>query len=557
MKIILFIFLSFNISLAQIPFNTSPDWISTDLPNYGTGAGWADINKDGWVDLIVANGNDMARQKVSVYYNTGFGSLPTTPNWQSSDIDYHGHLSIGDIDRDGYPEVAVSVYIGASGFNAKGKVKLYKNNNGTLSSTPFWLSGDSMYTFSCAFGDANGDGYLDLAVACGESYNYHSEQMRIYYNLNGTLSTIPAWKSRNSFYGMDVTFADFDKDGKIDLAFVCERGPNYIFRNYGDSIGTVPYWTSTDASQYANSCFAGDVNNDGNIDLAVSDNNQLGGNGKFKIYINTGTTLNTTPFWTSSFSGYGSGITLADVDYDGYPDLICGGWWKPCWIYKNNNGNFNSTPQWTSSTNSVVEAIVFGDYDNDGLDTLTSLFTGNGIRKLFYLSRKPFYKILLIKSGSDTIYQNQYCFDAENGWINFSTAPASGIQLLIKYIASHDLDFAVSNWDANIGNYVFKNGIVVNAKSVAFGIKSFELYQNYPNPYNPSTYIKYNISESEYVVIKIYDMAGKEIETIFDGIQNPGTYEIKFDASYLPSGTYFYKLTSGSYSDTKKMIIVR
>lgn len=93
---------------------------------------------------MIANGNDMSRQRIAVYYNAN-GTLPSSPSWQSGDIDYHGHISVGDINKDGFPDVAVSVYIGEGGFSTKGRVKVYLNSNGILSSNPSWLSGDSMY----------------------------------------------------------------------------------------------------------------------------------------------------------------------------------------------------------------------------------------------------------------------------------------------------------------------------------------------------------------------------------------------------------------------------
>ena len=68
----------YNFSIAQVYFPTTPIWTSTDA-GYDTGCGWADINGDGWVDLVVAKGNDMSRQKVVVYYNTG-GTFPLTPS---------------------------------------------------------------------------------------------------------------------------------------------------------------------------------------------------------------------------------------------------------------------------------------------------------------------------------------------------------------------------------------------------------------------------------------------------------------------------------------------
>ncbi len=451
------IVLNFSVSYSQVPYNLTPNWISTDVTARSTGGMFADINQDGWLDYVVANGNDMARQRVAVYYNNGNGTFPTTPSWQSADIDYHGHLDVGDVNGDGYPDVAVSVYIGPTGFNSPGKVKLYLNNNGTLSSNPSWVSADNFYTFSCAFGDANGDGLLDLAVACGESYYNYPEQQRIYFNIGGTLETLPSWKSNAFIYSYDVNWFDMDNDGDLDLVFANEGYPNYVFQNNNGVISTTPAWQSADASMQANSLFIGDVNNDGYLDLAISDNNQLGGTGRFKIYLNNNGMLNTTPYWTSAFSGYGSGILLADIDNDSDLDLITGGWWNPVRIYLNNNGTFTTTPQYTSSTNSVVEAIFCGDVNKIGLQNITETFVGNGTRKLFYTSQMHLQYIDRLIVGTDTLPRNQYCYDLESGWISLANAPASGMQINVETAVSWKLDLGITNWDSNIGNYLFTN----------------------------------------------------------------------------------------------------
>jgi len=99
-SIILF-FIPFLQLYSQVPFLQNPDWISTDVSSVSTGGAFADINMDGWLDFVVANGNDISRQKVVVYYNNGDGTFPTSPNWQSADIDYHGHLDVGDVNEDG------------------------------------------------------------------------------------------------------------------------------------------------------------------------------------------------------------------------------------------------------------------------------------------------------------------------------------------------------------------------------------------------------------------------------------------------------------------------
>jgi pimeloyl-ACP methyl ester carboxylesterase len=85
----------------------------------------------------------------------------------------------------------------------------------------------------------------------------------------------------------------------------------------------------------------------------------------------------------------------------------------------------------------------------------------------------------------------------------------------------------------------------------------FALIQNYPNPFNPSTKIKYSIPKSDIVHIKVYDILGKEIQTLLNEYKQAGTYEVKFDASDLTSGVYFYKIICGSYIETKKMIVLR
>ncbi len=546
----------------QVPFNLTPDWISTDVSSVTTGGAFADIDQDGWLDFVIANGNDISRQKIAVYYNDGAGNFPLTPNWQSADIDYHGHLDVGDVNADGYPDVAVSVYIGPSGFSSPGKVKLYLNNAGTLSSNPDWTSGDMVYTFSCAFGDADGDGDLDLAVAGGESYQNNPEQPRIYFNNGGMLESLPSWKAQSAQYSYDVNWADFDNDGDLDVVFAGESYPNRIFENYGDSISTTPTWQSTDASQYANSLFVGDINNDGFIDLAISDNSQLGGSGRFKLYQNNQGTMNTTPFWTSSFSGYGSGIMLADIDGDIDLDLLTGGWWEPCRIYLNNNGNFNSIPEYTSTSSSVVEAIVCGDVDKDASNIELHVFISDGTKKLFYL---PFNHLQAIESvivWPDTLPISEYCYDLENGWVSFAAIPDSSAEVAINMIVSFDLDLGITNWDQNKGNYLFYNNtnpvLADNEKTIP---ANFILYQNYPNPFNPSTKIKYAIPQASNIVITVFDILGNEIVTLVDEEKPAGEYEVEFNPPYSiqnpASGLYFYQLRAGNYIETKKMVLLK
>lgn len=87
--------------------------------------------------------------------------------------------------------------------------------------------------------------------------------------------------------------------------------------------------------------------------------------------------------------------------------------------------------------------------------------------------------------------------------------------------------------------------------------KKYELLQNYPNPFNPVTKINFAIPKNEFVNIKVYDVLGREIMTLVNEKMNAGYYEFSFDGSSLSSGMYFYKMTTNSYSDIKRMVLVK
>jgi hypothetical protein len=95
--------------------------------------------------------------------------------------------------------------------------------------------------------------------------------------------------------------------------------------------------------------------------------------------------------------------------------------------------------------------------------------------------------------------------------------------------------------------------------------QEFILYQNYPNPFNPTTKIQFSIpnviasetKQSQIVILKVYDVLGNLVSTLVDEYKPAGKYEVKYDASNLSSGIYFYKLQSGNFVETKKMILLK
>ena len=119
---------------------------------------------------------------------------------------------------------------------------------------------------------------------------------------------------------------------------------------------------------------------------------------------------------------------------------------------------------------------------------------------------------------------------------------------------------------------VYNNSLIIDYKLVNYnptnvpvGIKTissqipgeFKLYQNYPNPFNPTTKIKFDITESKQVNLIVYNLTGKEIAKLFNGILKAGSYEYEFNAGSLTSGVYFYKLSEGDFTQTRKMILLK
>lgn len=86
---------------------------------------------------------------------------------------------------------------------------------------------------------------------------------------------------------------------------------------------------------------------------------------------------------------------------------------------------------------------------------------------------------------------------------------------------------------------------------------SFSLNQNFPNPFNPSTKIKYSIADAGFVELKVFNSIGEEVSTLVEEYKNAGNYNIDFDAGDIQSGVYFYRLVSGSFSSVKKLIVVK
>ncbi len=147
-----------------------------------------------------------------------------------------------------------------------------------------------------------------------------------------------------------------------------------------------------------------------------------------------------------------------------------------------------------------------------------------------------------------------FLFTPDSGytWSQLDTPDSTSITHISFPDSSHG--FAVGDNGA-IVKYKYHKPNAANSDPAV--IQSFLLSQNFPNPFNPATKISYQVPEGDFVSLAVYDVLGREVASLVNDYKPAGKYETEFDAGNLASGIYFYRLRSGSFSSTKKMLLLR
>jgi len=150
-----------------------------------------------------------------------------------------------------------------------------------------------------------------------------------------------------------------------------------------------------------------------------------------------------------------------------------------------------------------------------------------------------------------------YIFRTTNSGINWQRQNSGTNERLIKiFILNENNLWIVGNSGIVLKTSTGGETFIRNEENTL--INNYKLEQNYPNPFNPVTSIKYQVSKYSNIKLVVYDILGKEIETLVNRKQSPGTYEVNFDAINLNSGVYFYVLEADNKKiDTKKAIFIK
>lgn len=274
--------------------------------------------------------------------------------------------------------------------------------------------------------------------------------------------------------------------------------------------------------------------------------------------------------------------TFSQVPNSGFENWTAG---EPdTWTTNNATGLFTTVTQSNSAhtgssalKGEVVNVSGFGNFTplvvvDDGLTTnggfpVTQRF--NSLKGYYKLNTSANDKVLIILAmytgetgvGAGIVQLNaaasytQFAFPITYDQGFSGTPDRCGIAIQIT-------DATGSGTNVSLGSEMYIDDLLLSMDIVSVDEDqtqplTFQMEQNFPNPFNPTTKIKFQIAKNDFVSLKVYNVLGNEVATLLNENKPAGSYEINFDASSLSSGTYFYKLQTGSFVETKKMILLK
>ncbi len=555
----------------------TPSWnlVSENYDSIDVGAqstpAFVDLDADGDLDLFVGEeyGN------LNFYRNTGGDTLPQwdqiTTNYNSIDVGKRSCPVFVDIDGDS----DFDLFIGQD----EGKIFFYRND-GTIYLPSWTLITENHIFFDLgaysapALVDIDDDGDLDLFVGEfeGNINFYQNEQTVPIPSLSIITENYFAIHADNY---SSPTFVDIDTDGDSDLFIGKKDGTIDFYENIGTAESA--FWdlipdeyNFIDVGGYASPAFV-DIDGDADLDMFVGQKY-----GKIFFYRNDG--MSQMPFWTpvsenfeSIDVGWYSVPSFGDLDSDGDFDLLVGNKEGEISFYLNDGtpsafsfllipDSFDSIDVGERSSPVLCDFDLDGDLDlfvgesKGGLHYYKNL-TLNSIRGKVTDQTTPLENAVVYLSGD----KDDSTFTDLSGNYEFVGLPW-GDYCVFRDSASFQYCFLPLNADTFKINFA---GVTqVDEFSEQNIPQTFQLFPNYPNPFNPVTNISYFLPTDAEVKLIIYNLRGEKVRELVDGFQTRGWKKITWDGKNssgkkVASGIYFCKLQTSTRCETIRMVLLK
>jgi hypothetical protein len=541
---------------------------------------WIDFNDDGFPDLFVTNNDANNGQLNFLYMNNGDGTFTKiTEGPVVNDGGSSYSCSAADVNGDSYPDLFVANY-------NENNFIYFGNGDGTfekVTTGPVVTNGGK--SVGAAWADYNLDGWLDLYVANRDQQNFLYKGLGEGEFEKITTGAIVTDVANSS----GCAWGDYDNDGYPDLYVANSGTVSNLYHNNGDEtftkVNEEPF--ASDVSSCAGASW-GDCDNDGDLDLFVS-------TGQLGMYINwfylndgDGTFTKVTDSPLVNEATWSSGSAWGDYDKDGDLDLAVGGYDGPNLLFNNDgSGNFEKVLNNSFVNNgNYTEGLAWADADNDGdLDIFTAKNNYFGGNNSFFLNDGNSNNWLKIKLEGDQLYHNIQAFGAKvfvyatifghpvmqmREVATQSGGGQGGQNDAVQFFGLGDatvVDSVIVHWMFN----EFKQSNVSVNQTIDMGLTISGITENnsdqdfnlsvFPNPASDQINMKFALSDHSFVQIRILDLDGKLINTIYSGELTKGMQEISWNLwdkenEKVPAGTYFIQMISDNNSVVRKIVVL-
>lgn len=383
-----------------------------------------------------------------------------------------------------------------------------------------------------------------IVVSTNLDNSNHSTMKILKYNPSGTLLLSTSYNTQYNS-PIRVYSADTDNDNNILIAGCADGATTWKYTSAGNLVW-VRNWTGTYVHQ--NNKLKYDKRNNVYVCGFTGTGSPQGYNYLTIKYDSSGNQK-----WVKTFSGIRNGEDFAlDLVNDTLGNTYVTGYTQNNPV---NTGISTVSFKYDSIGNTIWQREIRTPQNGDVRPVMLNLDKYNNVYILCYSNyNQPYnggYQLVKYNSNGDSIWNYMYSSPYfKNYGKSFLSINEDKIYITGKAYGVN------SGYDITTIELIHITGIIKTTENIP---TLFSLSQNYPNPFNPVTKIKFDVPSigQSMVTLKIFDIMGREVQTLVDERLQPGTYETTFDGSNLSSGVYFYQMISGSYKETKKLLLLK